>query len=161
MSPIIVLFGLTYSKSFNLHEYFIIFYLYIYIFFQFIFNLSHVTIACHKFSVKFLVRYYFFFQICIFIQFIRLALILSGDIEINPGPTITSNQNPGPSMRDQSLSLCHWNLNGIAANNYINISLLEAYNAVHNFDIICISETPFLILILLVMTKGWVSRVML
>ena len=83
MSPIIVLFGLTFSKSFNLHEYFIIFYLYIYIFFQFIFNLSHVTIACHKFFAKFLVRYYFFFQICIFIPFIRLALILSGDIEIN------------------------------------------------------------------------------
>ena len=141
MSPIIVLFWLTFSKSFNLHEYFIIFYLYIYIFFRFIFNLSHVTIACHKFFVKFLVRYYFFFQICIFIPFIRLALILSGDIEINPGPTITRNQYPGPAMRDQSLSLCHWNLNGIAANNYIKISLLEAYNAVHNFDIICISET--------------------
>ena len=44
-------------------------------------------------------------------------------------------------MSDQSLSLCHLNLNGIAANNYIKISLLEAYTAVHNFDIICISET--------------------
>ena len=44
-------------------------------------------------------------------------------------------------MSDQSLSLCYWNLNGIAANNYIKISLLEAYNAVHNFDIIGISET--------------------
>ena len=44
-------------------------------------------------------------------------------------------------MSGQSLSLCHWNLNGIAANNYIKISPLEAYNAVHNFDRIWISET--------------------
>ena len=27
------------------------------------------------------------------------------------------------------------------ANNFAKISLLEAYNAVHDFDIICISET--------------------
>ena len=30
---------------------------------------------------------------------------------------------------------------GITANNFIKISLLEAYNTIHNFDLICISET--------------------
>ena len=60
------------------------------------------------------------------------SLILSGDIELNPGPN---------SIHEQNLSLCHWNLNGITAHNCIKISLLEAYNVVHNFDIICISET--------------------
>ncbi len=67
-----------------------------------------------------------------FVPFIRLSLLISGDIEINPGPE-------KPCCQD--ISLCHWNLNGIAANNFVKISLLEAYNAVHDYDIICISET--------------------
>ena len=58
--------------------------------------------------------------------------MISGDIERNPGPENVHNQN---------LSLCHWNLNGITANNFIKLSLLEAYNTIHNFDLICISET--------------------
>ena len=68
----------------------------------------------------------------LFLPFIKRALIIAGDIETNPGPEKLVNQN---------ISLCHWNLNGISTNNYIKISLLEAYNAVHDFDIICLSET--------------------
>ena len=52
--------------------------------------------------------------------------------------------NPGPdNLGDQNLSICHWKLNGLAANNNnIKISLLEAYIYVmYSFDIICISET--------------------
>ena len=52
-----------------------------------------------------------------------LLLILCGDIETNHGPY---NEN------NQTISVCHWNLNGIAAHNYIKLSLLEAYNALHN-----------------------------
>ena len=37
--------------------------------------------------------------------------------------------------------MCHWNLNGIAADKFIKISLLEAYNTIHDFYIICLSET--------------------
>ena len=59
-------------------------------------------------------------------------MIISGDIETNRGPINTDNQN---------LSICHWNLNGITVNNYVKISLLEAFNAIHDFDIICLSET--------------------
>ena len=57
-------------------------------------------------------------------------ILLSGDIETNPGP------KPG-----QSFSICHWNLNSISAHNYTKISLLTVYVLVHNFDIICLSET--------------------
>ena len=53
-------------------------------------------------------------------------ILLSGDIETNP---------------QQSFSICHWNLNSISAHNYTKISLLTAYVLVHNFDIICLSET--------------------
>ena len=35
----------------------------------------------------------------------------------------------------------HWNLNGIATNNFVKISFIEAYNTIYNYDIICISET--------------------
>ena len=59
-------------------------------------------------------------------------MLISGDIESNPGPENRCNQN---------ISFCHWNLNGKAANNFVKISLLEAYNTVHDFDVICISET--------------------
>ena len=41
----------------------------------------------------------------------------------------------------QSFSICHWNLNSISAHNYTKISLLTVYVLVHNFDIICLSET--------------------
>ena len=40
-----------------------------------------------------------------------------------------------------SISICHWNLNGIAAQNYTKLAMLEAYNALHNYDLICNSET--------------------
>ena len=59
-------------------------------------------------------------------------LMLCGDIELNPGPRPYSGQG---------FSICHWNLNSIAAHNFSKISLLRAYNAIHNYDIICLSET--------------------
>ena len=57
-------------------------------------------------------------------------LIICGDIETNPGP-----------RKDQNLSICHWNLNSISAHNFIKFSSLQAFNTIHNFDLICISET--------------------
>ena len=60
----------------------------------------------------------------------KLLLILCGDVEVNPGPGHWT-----------SLSFCHWNLNSISAHDFVKVSLLEAYNAVHKFDIICLSET--------------------
>ena len=39
------------------------------------------------------------------------------------------------------IMLCHWNLNSVAACNFIKMSLLPAYNSIHKFDIICLSET--------------------
>ena len=56
----------------------------------------------------------------------------TGDIETNPGP------DPGYS---NSFPFCHWNLNSIAACNFIKMSLLQAYKAIHRFDIIYFSET--------------------
>ena len=62
-------------------------------------------------------------------HFFRL-LELSGDMEFNPGPKPDSIQ---------SLSICYWNL--MTARNYSKISLMTVYISIHDFDIICLSET--------------------
>ena len=61
-----------------------------------------------------------------------LLIILSGDVELNPGPK---------RKAAQTLSICHWNLNSICAQNFRKLSLLRAYVSVYKFDIICLSET--------------------
>ena len=59
-------------------------------------------------------------------------LELSGDVELNPGPK--------PDL-SQSFSICHGNINSMSVHNYSKISLLTAYISIHDFDIICLSET--------------------
>ncbi len=65
-----------------------------------------------------------------YIQSFENELRLCGDIESNPGPEQT-----------KILNFCHWNLNSICARDKIKLSLLEAYNSIHHFDIIALSET--------------------
>ena len=60
----------------------------------------------------------------------KLLLILCRDVEVNLGPSQWT-----------SLSFCHWNLNSISAHDFVKVSQLEAYNAIHKFDIIGLSET--------------------
>ena len=115
--PFIVLFKLSFCSVFNLSNCFIDVYIYVYIFMHFIINLIHATIVCRKAFAKFILWNNFFLQICTLLPFIKLALMISGDIERNPGPENVHNQN---------LSLCHWNLNGITANNFIKTSLLQS-----------------------------------
>ena len=70
-----------------------------------------------------------FISLEIFFAF-KLLLILCGDIEVNPSPGCWT-----------SLFFCHWNLNSISAHHFAKVSLLEAYNATHKFDKICLFET--------------------
>ena len=56
-----------------------------------------------------------------------------GDIELNPGPNKTNSSCKFP--------VCHRNLNSHAAHNFAKVRLLETYNTVNKFDIICVSET--------------------
>ena len=69
----------------------------------------------------------FFCSLLFFISMI--LLVLFGDIETNPG------LDPGYS---NSFFFSHRNLNIISAHNFIKISLLQAYNSVHRYDIICL-----------------------
>ena len=58
-------------------------------------------------------------------------LLLHGDIEANPGP----------NKKYKSFTCCHWNVNSFAANNMLKLSSIAAYNSIHKYDFICISET--------------------
>ena len=61
----------------------------------------------HKRSRNILLLQY---QLFFYLWYIRNILLLSGDIETNPGPVSTNLQ---------SLSICHWNLNSITTENFL------------------------------------------
>ena len=67
-----------------------------------------------------------------FLRYHKQKLILSGDIQINPGTKIDSSQN---------FTLCHWNLNCIAAHNFSKINTFKTYLSIHKTGIVCWSET--------------------
>ena len=58
-----------------------------------------------------------------------MLLLESDDIEADPGPSGTF------------IKFCHWNLNGLAVQDFVKMPLIEAFITTHNFDIICLSET--------------------
>ena len=60
------------------------------------------------------------------------SILLSGDVELHPGPDTSSSQ---------TLSIYHWNLNSLSVRNFEKVNLLSAFNTLHNFDILCLSET--------------------
>ena len=78
-------------------------------------------------------RYYPLETLAIWIFLLRLALC--PDIHPNPGPTHSNNFAGG------FLSFCNWNLNTLSKDNFTRITLLEAHNTEHNYDIISLCET--------------------
>ena len=60
----------------------------------------------------------------------KLQLVCSGAIEIHPGPKAKTQ-----------ILFCHWNLNCLAAHNFIKVCLLQALSVTHDYDIICLWET--------------------
>ena len=49
--------------------------------------------------------------------------------------------HPNLGPLSTSFKFCHWNLNSILANNSIKLSLIEAYDSIHKFDLVALSET--------------------
>ena len=54
----------------------------------------------------------------------------SDDTETNPG-----------SKKNTNISICYWNLNGIAVSNFSIVSLLQAMATTHEYNITCLLET--------------------
>ena len=75
-------------------------------------------IRCKRFAVKkLLFGYAYFYIVCmtcytLHTHWVFGAILLSGDVETNPGP--------------ETLSFCSWNLNSIIAHDFLRISLIEA-----------------------------------
>ena len=61
---------------------------------------------------------------------IFLLIILSNDVEINPGDFING-----------FFSFCNWNLNSLAKEDFYRAQLLEAHNSIFNYDLISLCET--------------------
>ena len=71
--------------------------------------------------------------ICFYHTWLYIWLVnFSGDVKKNPGPK---------SYSARYLTICHWNLNSIAAHNFMKAVLLKAYLSVHNMDTVYLSET--------------------
>ena len=92
------------------------------------------TIANHTGKLRclkgFLIQYLFLFQVFLMIPHLRVLLMLCGDVESNPGPN-----------NDNLLNLCHWNLNSLAAHDFVKLTHLNALAVFHQLDVICLSET--------------------
>ena len=86
---------------------------------------SSITKA--KFQDSFVLSFFFL------ITLLSLLLMLSNDVELNPGPKKDSSK--------PNVSIAHWNLNSIVALNFVKLSPLETYNTLHSYDLICLSET--------------------
>ena len=86
-------------------------------------------------DISFIIRHYFSYIFSIFVVYLlyHIRLIrLSGSIELNPGPKPSSFK---------FFSICHWNLNSITSHDFLRVKLLTAYNVMHKFEIICLSES--------------------
>ena len=70
------------------------------------------------------------FILCFYAVFAFLLLLKHGDVEINPGPK---------KKETRFFSCLHRNINSILAHN--KLTLLQAYKSIHQYDILCISET--------------------
>ena len=74
-----------------------------------------------------------FFRFGFRFVFILLILFVCGDVEFNPGPKKRNSC--------YSFSICHWYLNSITSHNFAKVNLLQAYNAIHDFDMISLSKS--------------------
>ena len=80
--------------------------------------------------------YYHYFEsayiLLLTFVYIFSFLYCHGYIELNPGPR---------KSKENTLSICHWNLNSITAHNFSKLTQLKAYISTYKHDIICLSET--------------------
>ena len=92
------------------------------------FPIRFVTLKSVKpcFAVFTYVLFYLFFDTI----FSKILLVNSGDIETNPG-----------HRKSSPIKFCHWNLNGLAAHDFVKVPLIEAFTITHNFNILCLPET--------------------
>ena len=98
--------------------------------FQMFVGICTSILKTFKKSLKNVGIYFNHVGFCYLLFYCIYLLILCGNIELNPGPKDA-----------KYLSLCHWNLNSIAAHNFAKVSALKDFNTTKNFDFICLSDS--------------------
>ena len=78
-------------------------------------------------TINFVLFKYFDFC-CYALNLKRMLLLESGDTETNLGP------------RQSFIKFCHWNLNGLAAHDFVKMSLIEAFIKMYIFDIMFVGN---------------------
>ena len=64
--------------------------------------------------------------------FLSILVLKSGDIELDPESSKTS-----PSY----FSCCHWSVNSLPADNYIEVAGLKVYHSIYKYYFICVRES--------------------
>ena len=59
--------------------------------------------------------------------YVFILLRCHGDIELNPGPK---------KSKENTLSVCHWNLDSITAHNFSKLTQIKAYVSTYKYDFI-------------------------
>ena len=71
------------------------------------------------------------------LRYFQLVLSLSNDVSENPGPPFTTASDGASPY----FSFCNWNLNTLSKDDLSRVSLLDAHNSIHKYDIISLCET--------------------
>ena len=99
---------------------------------EYTFKVIRVSISIYHFSKVLIIKIYSLLVVHHLIKGLLDLFVLRRDIESNPGPRRNYSQ---------CLSFCHWNRNSLPSQNYIKLSLLQAFSIVSKFDIISLSKT--------------------
>ena len=62
-----------------------------------------------------------------------LLIVMSNDIQLNPGPR--------SHFQNNFFSFMNWNLNSITKDNFHRVDLIESHNSIFNYDLISVCET--------------------
>ena len=92
----------------------------------------HIIINLISMFETLLLFYLYVEGVYITLLIIFALLLCHGDIEINPGQK---------KFKNNSLSVCHWNLNSLSTHNFSKLTQLKAYISIYKRDFICLSET--------------------
>ena len=111
---------------------------------EYTFKVIRVSISIYHFSKVLIIKIYSLLVVHYLIKGLLDLFVLRRDIESNPGPRRNYSQY---------LSFCHWNRNSLPSQNYIKLSLLQAFSIVSKFDIFLFQR--LILICLLALTKSY------
>ena len=99
----------------------------------------HYCLKFIMFSISQIFKYFLFWSVnsvtaefqCFYMLYSYCIIKQSWYIEVNPGP----------GGWRSSFSVCHWNLNSIWVEYFFKLSKISALLNIHQFDILCLTET--------------------